>query len=239
MEGVWKINPFYWMALRRFSRKQKKQSLAFQQTPRLYSRRQEHWHNQINNLNPFRWSKRAIRVFVTGFFTIMLPIYAYLGMQPAVSLEVSEVNHANLQIDSISLSLPVESLTLQDKQLIAPASVVGSYSAASNKVFLIGHSSTAFQDLHQVALGDSIAYNNSDYEITDIVVLEKTDIDMNKVLAATNEPTLVLMTCAGQPLPNQDATHRLIVTAVEKASLTTINDENVPNYTLTTLSLEQ
>ena len=36
---------------------------------------------------------------------------------------------------------------------------------------------------------------------------------MSQLLAPSDRPTLILMTCAGDPLPNQDATHRLIVTA--------------------------
>ena len=39
---------------------------------------------------------------------------------------------------------------------------------------------------------------------------------MDEVLAPTEQNTLVIMTCAGEDLGGGDATHRLIVTAVEK-----------------------
>ena len=38
---------------------------------------------------------------------------------------------------------------------------------------------------------------------------------MTEVLSSANIDTLILMTCAGDPLPNQDATHRLLVTATK------------------------
>lgn len=213
MEGVWKINPFYWVALRRFSRKQRKQSLTFQQTPRQCSRRQQNLRRKFENLNPFRWSRRAIRVFGVGFFTIMVPIYAYLGMQPAVSLEFIDAGYPNLQIESIGLETPVAPLTLQDRQLIAPNSIAGAYSSNENKTLLIGHSSTVFKQLFKIEMSDQISYDNVTYQVTDITIQEKSSISMNEILAPADVPTLILMTCAGEPLPNQDATHRLIVTA--------------------------
>jgi sortase (surface protein transpeptidase) len=36
---------------------------------------------------------------------------------------------------------------------------------------------------------------------------------MNELLSDAPEKTVIIMTCAGDPLPNQDATHRLIITA--------------------------
>ena len=233
MEGVWKINPFYWIALWRLSRKQRKQTLAFQQIPRKRSRRQERMYVNLENLNPFRWSRRAVRVFATGFFTIMVPIYAYLGMQPAVSLEVPNTNQPNdystLQINSIHLHTIVEPLVLQEKQLVAPDSIAGSYSSADNKTFLIGHSSTVFKNLYQAQIEDIVRYNGANYKIVDITILEKNDIDMRKILDSTESPTLVLMTCAGDPLPNQDATHRLIITAID---IETTEQNTIFNYAL-------
>ncbi len=38
---------------------------------------------------------------------------------------------------------------------------------------------------------------------------------MSKILAETEVETIIIMTCAGNPLPNQDATHRLIVYATK------------------------
>ena len=42
---------------------------------------------------------------------------------------------------------------------------------------------------------------------------KKSDIKMSNVLKAEEKDTLVLMTCAGTPVGDKDATHRLIVTA--------------------------
>lgn len=36
---------------------------------------------------------------------------------------------------------------------------------------------------------------------------------MNAILSSSEVETLVIMTCAGTPLPGQDATHRLVITA--------------------------
>ena len=44
-------------------------------------------------------------------------------------------------------------------------------------------------------------------------MLEKADVDMNKMLAPAEKDTLVIMTCAGMDLGNGDATHRLVLTA--------------------------
>ncbi len=36
---------------------------------------------------------------------------------------------------------------------------------------------------------------------------------MTEILSGASVDTIILMTCAGDSLPNQDATHRLIITA--------------------------
>ena len=36
---------------------------------------------------------------------------------------------------------------------------------------------------------------------------------MEEILSPAETNTIIIMTCAGEPLPGQDATHRLIVTA--------------------------
>ena len=92
---------------------------------------------------------------------------------------------------------------------------MGSYSNHVNKTFLIGHSSTVFRDLDQANVGDSISYNNVDYRIVDMEVFKKSDISMTEILKAEERDTIVLMTCAGEPVGERDATHRLIVTAVK------------------------
>lgn len=162
-------------------------------------------------LSPFCWSRRAIRVFVVGFFIIMLPIYLYIGFQPAVSIEA--LSYPELSIPEISLTTPVEPLQLTDHQLIAPGNIAGSYSSNPNKILIIGHSSTVFHNLSQITVGDTFIYNDQEYRINSRETLEKSAISMQEILAPAATSTIVIMTCAGEPLPNQDATHRLILTA--------------------------
>lgn len=162
-------------------------------------------------LNPFNWSRRAIRVFVVGFFMIMLPIYFYIGFQPVTTIEA--LSYPTLEFSDLKLSTPVAQLELTDHQLIAPATIAGSYSQNDSKTLIIGHSSTVFKKLDQAAVEMEFEYDGVTYRIQQIETLAKTEINMQEILAPAAEPTIVIMTCAGDPLPNQDATHRLIVTA--------------------------
>lgn len=163
-------------------------------------------------LNPLRWSKRAIRVFVAGFFLIMLPIYLYIGLQPTNNTEA--LSYPTLEIPSIALSTPVANLKLEDHQLIAPATIAGAYVSHEHKTFVIGHASTVFKNLNQVKLDDIFSYAGQSYQIVEIETLAKNEIDMKEILAPASSGTIIMMTCAGEPLPNQDATHRLIITAI-------------------------
>jgi len=165
-------------------------------------------------INPHSWSKRTTRVVCATILTIMLPLYLYIGFQPVSSVEAS--NYPLLEIPEIGLSTPVLGLELKDRQLIAPADVAGSYSQAENKTFIIGHSSTVFQKLKLLGIYDEFTYGGKTYQVTNLATLEKANIDMQEILAPASEDTVVIMTCAGIALPNQDASHRLIVTAVAK-----------------------
>ena len=102
---------------------------------------------------------------------------------------------------------------MDNDKLNTPDTIVGSYTRAENKTLLIGHSTTVFQDLDQVKMSDYINYNNKTYQVNDIELLEKSDIDMNDALKTTDKDTIVIMTCAGTLLEGGDATHRLIITA--------------------------
>ena len=197
MEGnMWRYNPFFRLGLRRLSR---------HQTGQLASS----WRFRINPLN---WSKRTVRVFTAAFLLIMLPIYLYIGLQPSVPAEA--LDYPVLSIPSISLNTPVAPLELQDHQLIAPELIAGAYSSHANKTLIIGHSSTVFAELNQTAIGESFEYNSESYIISDYQVLAKSEVNMAEILAETKEETIIIMTCAGESLPNQDATHRLLVTAI-------------------------
>ncbi len=163
-------------------------------------------------LKPSNWPKRTIRIIYAVLFTILMPLIIYLGFQPVASVEAS--NYPVLDIPAISLSTPVLKLTMQDRQLIAPADIAGSYSQAENKLFIIGHSSTVFQKLNLLKVYDEFTYDGRNYRVTNLATLEKANIDMHEILAPAEQETIIIMTCAGMPLDNQDATHRLIVTAV-------------------------
>lgn len=164
-----------------------------------------------NIFNPFSWSMRTTKVIFSAFFMIVLPIYLYAGFQPASHVEA--VSYPTLEIPSINLSTPVEPLALEGNELISPATIAGSYQRFENKLFIIGHSSTVFQNLNQVQEGDFITYDGDSYQVFLLETLAKSNIDMSKIIGDTPTPVMIIMTCAGTPLPRQDATHRLLVYA--------------------------
>lgn len=167
-------------------------------------------HLSWRNLNPFNWSVSEIKWFLGSFFAVMLPVFFFIGLQP---IPVDAASLPQLQMPSIELETPVATIELVDRQLEAPATIAGVYSQAENKLFIIGHSSTVFKNLHKLQINDTFTYDSKTYLVKQIETLAKPDISMNQILQAEAQETIVIMTCAGDPLPNQDATHRLIVTA--------------------------
>lgn len=161
--------------------------------------------------NPFSWSVRTVKVIFSAFFLIILPLYLYIGFQPTSHVEAA--SYPMLDIPSINLSTPVEPLSLENNELISPATIAGSYQRFENKLFIIGHASTVFQNLEKVQEGDFITYNGDTYQVFLLETLAKSDIDMSAVIGNTPTPIMIIMTCAGTPLPGQDATHRLLVYA--------------------------
>lgn len=147
-----------------------------------------------------------------GLYIIAFLIYIIFGLQPAeaANYEIS----AQLNIPAIGLTSGVTSLTLDNDGLETPNTIVGSFSNAENKVLLIGHSSSVFQNLNQVKLGERIEYNGKNYRIIKKETAIKSLVKMSEVLELEDKDTLVLMTCAGQMLEGSDATHRLMVTAI-------------------------
>lgn len=121
----------------------------------------------------------------------------------------------HLIIPSINLESDVTALSLDNGNLPTPEAIVGSYSKAPHKTLLIGHSSTVFMNLSKVNIGDTMIYSGVTYEIISAHTLAKSEINMNRLLEETPRNTLVIMTCAGESLANGDATHRLILYAVE------------------------
>lgn len=166
------------------------------------------------NLNPLNWSNAEIKLFLGAFFAIMLPIYIFIGLQPIPTASADGL--PRLEISSIDLNTPVVGIELKDRQLIAPDTIAGVYTSAKNKLFIIGHSSTVFKKLNQVQIGEVFTYNGKLYRIQKTDTLLKADISMGEILQAEDQETLIIMTCAGTSLPNQDATHRFIVTATRE-----------------------
>lgn len=163
-------------------------------------------------LNPLNWSARTVKVVTAAFFTIMLPIYLFIGFLPSTPADALDYPH--LSIPSISLDTPVATVELIDHQLTAPATIAGVYRAAPHKLFLLGHSTTVFRDLHRAELGNEFTYDGQTFRITHITTIPKAEISMSTLLKAEEHDTIVIMTCAGELLANQDATHRLIITAI-------------------------
>lgn len=155
----------------------------------------------------------SFRRAFTILYIVAFIVYIVVGLSPAEAknYDIS----GQIIIPAISLSSDVTDLDLVDHRLETPDTIVGSYKKYSSKIFLIGHSSTVFKNLKSVKFGDYIYYNGSSYKINNIKTLSKSEIDMNALLAPAKESTLVIMTCAGEPLGDTDATHRLIVTAVK------------------------
>lgn len=165
----------------------------------------------LANLNPTRWSKRTVRIFTTAFFLIMLPIYLYIGLQP--NLDLKALSYPTLEISDIKLETPVAPIELIDRRLEAPDTIAGIYIPSEHKRFIIGHSSTVFKNLYRLRAHAEFTYDEVRYRVTEISTIRKADVDMNSILAPTEKDTIIIMTCAGEPLPNQDATHRLVITA--------------------------
>ena len=150
-------------------------------------------------------------VFI-GLYVVLFAIYIIVGLQPAgaANYPVS----SKLSIPAIDLTSDVTTLQLENHALNTPDTIVGSYSQAEHKTLLIGHSTTVFERLNEIKLGDLIEYDGSDYRVVSTTILPKEEISMNEVLQGADEDTLVIMTCAGQLLDGGDATHRLMIEAV-------------------------
>ena len=152
-----------------------------------------------------------LKYILLGVYLLAFTIYIINGLQPAQA-SVYDVS-GSLNIPSIGLVTDVTTLHLVDHELNTPDDIAGSFSRAENKTLLIGHSSTVFSELHNIKLGDQIDYNGVKYVVKSSEVFEKSAINMGSLLKKADIDTIVIMTCAGENLPNSDATHRLIVVA--------------------------
>lgn len=155
----------------------------------------------------------SLRGIVTLVYVAFLAIYLAVGFSPAPAEAAKYEVATEISIPSISLTSDVTMMKLRDGNLDTPDTIVGSFSYAKNKVFLVGHSSTVFQNLKNVNVGDEIIYDYTTFVVKKAEVLARAEINMNELLAEAETETLVVMTCSGEELPGGDATHRLIITA--------------------------
>lgn len=205
MGGMKRFNPFYRIALHRLSRCSQKpetaQGLSLQA------------HTKVKH-SFASLSKQVVWLAIVGGLSFLAPIYAHMSVEEVSSIEAA--SYPTLSITNINLETSVIGLEMVEHKLTPPTTIAGSYSQNDNKTLIIGHSSTVFKKLEQVRLGNEIRYDDKVYIVTNVVTLEKDQVNMGSILAPSESDTIVLMTCAGDPLPDQDATHRLIITAQEK-----------------------
>ncbi len=154
------------------------------------------------------------KIVFGALYFLSFAVYLVIGLQPVEAVRYNTSGF--LSIPSINLSSDVTTLKMENHKLETPDTIVGSFSMDNNKTLLIGHSSTVFDDLINVGLGDEIIYNGMYYEINDMKILEKSEVDMNEVLSDSDVSTIEIMTCTGEDLGDGDYTHRFILTAVIK-----------------------
>lgn len=150
------------------------------------------------------------RLVVWIFFVVAFFGYIIIGLQPveAVSYEVS----GKLFIPSISLDTDVTALNLEEHQLKTPGDIIGSFTR-KNKTLLIGHADTVFKNLEKVKSGDEIFYDDAKYQVSDMYMKNKSDINIDELMSSVNDDELIIMTCAGNSVNEFDSTHRLIIIA--------------------------
>ena len=157
-----------------------------------------------------------VMIFLSAFVPTFL-YFSFTGISSSITFaSESAAASESLVIPALNLSAPVMVVQKQGSSLVSPDQIAGVYHSANNKAFIMGHSSTIFKDLKNVAMNDEIIYNDSPYRVTMIETLEKSAISMTNLLRSENVPTIILMTCAGTSLGGQDYSHRLIITAVQK-----------------------
>ncbi len=145
------------------------------------------------------------------YFAAVAGFIAYVFMPKTADASSEE----RLYIPSIGLIARVKNIERQGNQLIAPDTIAGAYQPTNHKTVIIGHSSTVFSNLSNAKDGEVITFDDHNYRISEIKILEKRLIDMDEIVSETSVNTVILMTCYGEPLGGQDYTHRLIITAEE------------------------
>ena len=147
-----------------------------------------------------------------SIWAMFFAMWLFVGLQPAEA-KTYDIS-SELKIPSIALTSNVTNLQPENGELKTPENLVGSYTRG-NTTLLIGHSTTVFQDLHNASIGDEITYGDDTYNIYSAETIAKNDISMNQLLKSSDEPQLILMTCAGELYGNGDSAERLIVKAIK------------------------
>lgn len=149
-------------------------------------------------------------VFSCCYFIIIAFLVSQI-LRPSKIVEATSY----LKIPTINLSTPVSTVHLHGSELSTPEEIAGVYFANPNKIFILGHVSTVFKNLSKITSESSFEFDGKKYQIKETFILEKSKIDMKNILKPEYSPTVIIMTCHGTPLGNQDYTHRFIATAIE------------------------
>ena len=133
-------------------------------------------------------------------------VFTFLAFQPQT---VEANTNLILEIPKINLTSPIRSLEISDENtLTSPERIAGVYHD-----FIIGHSSTIFQNLDKLKVGDTFSFGDQTYQIKTRKIQQKSDINMSKLLTRKSTPTITIMTCHGEKISGHDYTERLILTA--------------------------
>lgn len=143
-------------------------------------------------------------------FVLIFGVYIWFGLQPA---EAAHTRRPSLSIPALGIESDVVETEIINGKLEVPSTLAASYSRNENKTLIYGHSTSVFEKLDNINIGDAIVYNDRTYHVTDITVVKKEDINMYEILSYEDEETIVLMTCDGELYDGGGASHRLIVTA--------------------------
>ena len=150
-------------------------------------------------------------MFGVLYFALIAGFTAYVFMPKTADASSEE----RLFIPSIGLIARVKDIERSGNQLIAPDEIAGAYQPTIHKTVIIGHSSTVFKDLKNINSDETFTFDKKSYKIKDRKIIEKSVVDMAKVVEETEVNTVILMTCYGEPIGPQDYSHRLIITAEE------------------------
>ena len=160
----------------------------------------------------FRLPRAKFTIFAgVLYFTITAGFITYCFTPKTADASSQE----RLFIPSIGLVARVRDIERTGNQLIAPETAAGVYRPTNHKSVIIGHSSTVFENLKNLGTETVFTFDHKKYLVKKREILEKAFINMNEVVSETRKNTVVIMTCYGTPLKDQDYSHRLIITAEE------------------------